>query len=249
MREQILSGKLEYPGFLTLIKYINQEDDILAFWNSIWHTYLNSTEVNGLYWYDRLGPKCFNEIVRALDYHGWVLSHGHTGRRWASVELNEDKLLEWVSKDELQEVKKYHKYDRYKPTARSSNTANLTKQNGVLRNTGLVRKGFSKSGNTRFSYDMDMLSKYTPAVRKNLTKSMDKVRKFYPDMKSDSTTYDNVSIDLFDWHINNPDEVFTTGTNTNDSRGRAISACLGKVTNPIGNKDFRSCLKITYEED
>lgn len=249
MREQLLMGKLEYPGFMTLIKYISQEDDILAFWKSIWHTYLNNDAINGTYWYDRLGPKCFNEIVRALDHHDWIISQALSGRRWASVELNEDKLFEWVSRDELQEIKRLHKHDRYKPTDTKSSIVDLVKQNGVLRNTGLVRKGFSKAGNTRFTYDMAALSKYEKAVKLNLTKSMDKVKKFYPDMRSDSATYDNVSVDLFDWHAENPDKEFTTGVNISDSRGRAISDCLKKVTNPIGNKDFRSILQIVYPDE
>jgi hypothetical protein len=103
-----------------------------------------------------------------------------------------------------------------------------------------------KAGETQFGFDMDMLAKYEDAVVKNLTKSMDKIRHMYPEMKSSTSSYDSVSTGIYDWHKANPLEVFTTGENINDSRGRAISSALGKVTNPISSKDFRSALVITY---
>ena len=247
MREDLLAGKLEYPGFMSIIRWITKEEDIYAFWNSLWFSFLNNEDINGLYWYERLGAKCFNEIVRALDSHGWVISQSMSGRKWASVELCDSKLLEWVTPDEIQAIKAKYKYKKYTLGCKQSKTTNLVKQNNELRKTGLVRQGFCAAGNTRFKYDMGKLSEYESPVKLNLTKSMDKIRKMYPNMRNTSDAYDSVCVGLFDWHRDNADNVFTTGKNISDSRGRAISDCLSKATNPIINKDFRSCLQITYE--
>lgn len=248
MREELLQGKLEYPGLMSIIRWIEKENDIYAFWNAIWYSFLNNEDTNGLYWYDRLGPKCFNDIVRSLDQHKWIISQSLTGRKWASVELNGDKLLEWLSPEEIQQVKAAYKYQKYTLTCKKSTITTMVKQNSTIRATGLVRKGFCAAGNTLFQFDMKTLQRYKGAVQQNLTKSMDKIRAMYPEMRSDSATYDNVSSGIFDWHLDNPKETFTTGNNISDSRGRAISECLSKVTNPITNKDFRSALVITYHE-
>lgn len=246
MREQLLEGKLEYPGSAMLVKYEEHAGDILAFWNAIWYNYLCKQDTNGLFWYERLGHQVFNELVRALSHHGWISSHCLTGRKWASIELNTDKLLEFVTVDELQEIKTAYQYQKYLLDCRVARASKLVRQNGKTKRTGLVRKGFRDAGNTQFGYDMAKLKKYETPVKLNLTKSMDKIRKDYPEMQCDSTSYDNVSTGIFDWHAKHALEVYTTGESISDSRGRAISQGLKKVANPISSKDFRAALVITY---
>lgn len=249
MREEILEGKLEYPGSTIFELYPDQELDIKAFWKAIWVNYLNNSDTNGVHWYDRLSAELYNRLVRSLSHHGWVVSHSLTGRRWVSVELVEDKLLEFVTPDELQEVKAKYKYDKYLLGCEESRASKLVKQNGETKRTGLVRKGFRDAGNTQFGYDMEALGRYEEAVKLNLVKSMDKIRKDYPEMRTDSASYDAVATGIFDWHKENEYEVFTTGNSISDSRGRAISDCLKRVFNPIGNKDARCALVITYEDE
>lgn len=246
MRENILEGKLPFPGKALFEKYPKQEKLIRQFWKAVWFNYLNDNETNGLRWYDELGIKTYNDVVRRLSHHGWITSSSLTGRKWASVDLNTDKLLEIVSPDELEAVKTEYKYSKYLLGFESATLSTSVRQNGEVKETGLVREGFMKAGETQFGFDMDMLAKYEDAVIKNLTKSMDKIRHMYPEMKSSTSSYDSVSTGIYDWHKANPLEVFTTGENINDSRGRAISSALGKVTNPVSSKDFRSALVITY---
>jgi hypothetical protein len=248
MREQLLEGVLEYPGTAIFQDYPNQENEIRAFWKAIWINYLAKQDTNGIYWYKLLGPKLYNDLMRRLSHNKWVCSLGLSGRRWASIKLNEDKLLDFVSPDELVKIKATKKYDKYLLECEESRAATLVKQNGKTKRTGLVRKGFRDAGNTQFGYDMDALAKYEEAVKLNLTKSMDKIRETYPNMQTDEASYDVVSVGIFDWHKANKYEVFTTGTNINDSRGRAISQGLTKIANPISSKDFRAALVITYEE-
>lgn len=248
MRETILAGHLEYPGSRILEEYPEQEKDIHAFWNALWVNFLRDQETSGLFWYERLGGKLYNDVVRTASYCGWLTSHSLSARRWASVSLNEDKLLEYVTPDELQEVRKKFQYKKYLLDCREAHASTLVRQNGKTKRTGLVRTGFRDAGNTQFGYDMAALDKYADAVKLNLTKSMDKIRKDYPDMRSDSASYDNVVVGIYEWHLENAEEVFTTGDNINDSRGRAISQSLRKVFNPISSKDARAALVITYED-
>lgn len=247
MRKTLLEGRLEYPGSKLLEEHPEQEQDILAFWHAIWVNYLNNQETNGLAWYEKLGCKLYNKLVRGLSHHGWITSNSLTGRKWASVELNTDKLLEIVTEDELSEIRKKYKYSKYLLECGPARASKLVRQNGKTKRTGLIRTGFRDAGNTQFGYDMTALTKYEKAAKLNLTKSMDKIRETYPQMKSDDATYDTVCAGIFDWHRTNAEEVFTTGNSISDSRGRAISAGLSKVMNPISNKDARASLVITYE--
>lgn len=249
MRKDILDGNLEYPGTRLLEKYPTREDDIRAFWHALWVNYLRGQETSGPYWYDKLGVRLYNDIVRAGCHNGWVISHSIPARHWASVTLNGDKLLEFVTEDELQEVRAKYQYKKYLLDCRAARASTLVRQNGQTKRTGLVRKGFRDAGNTQFGYDMGKLDQYAEAVKLNLTKSMDKIRKQYPEMKSDTATYDQVVVGIYEWHLENAEEVFTTGDNINDSRGRAISQSLKKVFNPISSKDARAALLITYPDE
>ena len=247
MREEILEGKLDYPGFAILIRYPEQMDDIRAFWRSLWTNYLAGGESNGVYWYDILGHKLYNELVRGLSHHGWIESHVLTGRKWLSAKINEDKLLTYVDVDELTTVRVKYKYSKYLLERKESKSSKLVRQNGKTKRTGLVREGFRDSGNTEFGYDAVKLRQYESAVVKNLTKSMDKIRDSYPEMQSEDYDYDKVCVGIYDCYVDNPYETYTTGQNINDSRGRAVSKVLGKVMNPISSKDARASLVITYD--
>lgn len=248
MREEILNGKLDFVGNKILDDYPEKEYEIYQFWNAVWVNYLNNQDTNGIYWYDVLGGKIYNDIVKRLCVHKWLISNALSARKWLSLELNEDKLLEFVTPDELQQVKADYKYEKYTLKFSASTIDNLVKQNNKLRDTGIVRKGIMKAGETQFGYDMDALDEYRESIKLNLTKSMDKIRHMYPEMKSASGSYDNVSVGIYDYHRKNKMEVFTTGNSISDSRGRAISNCLSKIANPIGNKDFRSALLIPIGE-
>lgn len=246
MRDEILNGTLHFPGNALFEKYPEDEQLIKRFWKAVWFNFLNNNDTNGLHWYNKMGIKLYNDVVRRLCHHKWLISHSLTGRKWASVELNKDKLLEFVTEDELESVKAEFKYNIYTLDFEDSTLSCAVKQNGQVRYTGLKREGFMAAGNTQFGFDMAALDKYKDAVTKNLTKSMDKIRDMYPEMKQSASSYDEVSVGIYEHHLANQMEVFTTGNNYNDSRGRAISQCLKKVFNPIGNKDARASLVITY---
>lgn len=248
IRDQILSGDLGFVGSKLLELYPDQEEDIKSFWKALWLSYLNGQESNGVKWYNELGGKLYNDLTRRLSAHGWVTCSSIPERKWLSVSLNEDKLLKFVDIEELVEVKCKYKYKKYTMDLKTSKASKLVRQNGQTKKTGLVRYGFRDAGNAQFGFDIEKLEEYREAVEKNLVKSMDKAREFFPEMKSEEFSYDAVSIGVFDIMANDKLKTYTTGDNISDSRGRAISQCLKSIANPISSKDFRSALVITYEE-
>jgi len=245
-RENLLSGELGFPGTKIFEKYPDKEKAIRRFFKVLFLNYLNENATNALKWYEELGAKVYNDVIRRLSHNGWVISNSLTGRKWADAELCTAKLLEFVTEEELEEIKAEYKYDKYILNCEASTKSTVVRQNGESKYTGLERKGFMAAGNTQFGFDTEMLAKYEETVVKNLTKSMEKVRHMHPEMKTTDSSYDEVSKGIYEWHMRNPTEVFTTGDNINDSRGRAISSCLSKVFNPISNKDARACLVISY---
>lgn len=246
IRENLLKGNLGYPGSKIFELYPEKEDEINKFWRAIWFNYLNNAETNGIYWYEELGGKLFNDIVKRATANGWIECHAIPARNWCSIKFVEDKLLDYLTVEEIEMVKSRYKYNKYVPKFKESKQYKTVKQNNQKKETGLERKGFMKAGNTQFGYDAEKLKEYEEAIRRNLVKSMEKIREKYPEMKMEPSSYDKVSEGIQKWHMENPLEVFTTGNSFIDSRGRAISECLSTVTNPISNKDFRGLLIITY---
>ena len=251
MKEQIilsiLEGRLELPSYQAFVDAIGLANTELTarMFKAMWIAYLKDKgNISLPYWADRFDDmKIFNQVLISLSQAGWIICHSIPARNWAEAQLNETKLLEYVSIDLLQRVRAHHKFTHYKLDAPVSTKTNATRLNGHCRDTGLVREGFMLAGNTRFSYDQHYMREYQSIIQANLTKSMDKIAELWPDMRHDQASYDTISCDVLDFHLHT-DQIFTRGDNYNDSRGRAISSSLSKVANPISCKDMRALLVI-----
>lgn len=252
MREQLFQGKYELPSYQNFVKSIGADYALLAssFFKALWHQYLlNKGSVSLPYWSNRFDDQqVFNQVLYSLSQAGYIESHAIPARNWAEANLIEDKLLQFVSSTELEQIRATYKFHKYHLKQDESTKSNLTRLNGKTTNTGLIREGFMKAGNTAFAYDTDFIANYYDVIKANTTKGMDKVRALIQNaggqFVSDRATYDTVSVDVLDFHIHNPELTFTRGNNYSDSRGRAISSGLSKVFNPISNKDARSLLVI-----
>lgn len=251
MREQLLRGKLDLPSRNNFISNIGEHYTHLAerMLTSMWQHYLlNKGTTSLVYWATEFhNPKVFNIVLMSLAKSGWITTHSIPARNWAEGGINEDKLLNYVSSDELEQIRAYNKFQKYLSVETSSTKCTATKLNGKLQDTGLVREGFMLAGNTKFKYDTQLMSDYSTILEKNITKSMDKIKHKYSEFRSDKATYDTISVAILDYHITE-DLTMTRGNNINDSRGRAISSALSKVFNPISSKDARALLEIVYEE-
>ena len=247
IRLSILEGRLELPGFQNFVDAIGLANTELTarMFKAMWIAYLKDKgNISLPYWADRFDDmQVFNQVLISLSKAGWITCHSIPARNWAEAQLNEDKLLEFVSIDLLQQVRAFHKFTHYKLDRISSTKTNATRLNGKCRDTGLVREGFMLAGNTVFSYDQHYMREYQLIIQANLTKSMDKIAELWPDMRHDQASYDTISCSILDYHLNTTD-TFTRGDNYNDSRGRAISSSLSRVCNPISSKDMRALLVI-----
>jgi hypothetical protein len=173
----------------------------------------------------------FNSLILSLTQKGWITSsvEGNYGQ----IKIREEKLLEYLSKEELLTIMRAYKFSHYIMTNTQSDTIDRVKVNGVYKPTGLTRKGFMKAGNTRFSLETKILHKYLKRIAdyelSNLTPSNKEV------------TYQEM-IDLCMVYSGMEGEEYTLGSNTSDSRGRSIFSCTSKVFNPIGYKSARALL-------
>lgn len=245
MRDTILAGNLTLPSYESFLDVLGPEMTKLAakLFQALWYNYLKDKgSISGTYWYDKFqSPSTFNTIIKSLSDAGWLVSHSIPARNWAELQLNEDKLLQYVSIDELEQVRAHNKFKKYMLKHEDSTLTVATRLNGKVCNTGLTRAGFAAAGNTQFTYDKHYMAEYSTVIQQNLTKSMDKIAEIYPELRHDRASYDTISIEVLDYLLQS-NETFTRGNNYNDSRGRAISSSLGKIANPISVKDMRALL-------
>lgn len=259
-REALLDGILLLPQENELAKIFPKDiENIYSMWNSLWRNYITNpnNKLSIPFWYDKFtSHKTFNSVLKALSKGGWVTVNVQSNHNWGEFSLNTDKLLNVLTLNGtldcdaeylLSNVRAEFKYAKYKLGFNKSSKTKATRQNGKTRNTGLVREGFAKAGNTQFGYDTSFIKANTNVINRNLVKSMEKIREEYPEMKTDSASYDEIAIGVRKIYEKQPEKLYTCGHNFNDSRGRAISSCLSKLGNPISSKDFRSLLVVTYD--
>ena len=247
MRQQLLDGRLPLPSRNKFVASIGEHYTRVTerMFNALWYAYLNNKgTISTIYWSAQFAnAKVFNIALIALSNAQWLTSHSIPARNWAEAQLNENKLLEYCTQEELESIRAYYKYADYVLTNDSSTLTRATRLNGKTVDTGLVREGFMQAGNSRFTYDQELMSDYRDVIQANLTKSMDKIAEMCPNLRHDRASYDTISVDILNYYLES-NATYTRGNNYNDSRGRAISSCLSKVGNPISSKDFRSLLVI-----
>lgn len=247
---QLENGKLTLPYKAEITKAFGEHFAELSvrMFEAMWHHYLlNKGSISLPYWSQKFAnAKIFNLILRELSNTGWIICETIPSRNWSEAKLNEDKLLEFVTMKQLEGIRAYHKFKKYMLTNEEATKDNLTKINGKIRDTGLRRPGFMKTSKTKFQFDTDTIREYYDIIVEEVNKGMHKVRQFYPEMRTDTASYDSISTTIVDYIINS-NETYSSGQFYSDSRGRNISGMLDKVFNPIGFKVARACLLIPEE--
>ena len=250
LRENLLLGMLDLPEQIIQLSGSQEREAMEHMFASLWHRFLNNkSSTSTVYWYDKFeSDKVFNNFLYHLSNSGWATIKTLPTKNWSEVELNESKLLQFIDKELLDNVRRSFKFNKYRMTNTTATKYNVTRLQGKKQDTGLERKGFSKAGNSQFRYDTKYIEFYRDAIELNLTKSM---RELGLDAEefNDDIDYASVSKEILDYHVENPNQVFTTGENINDSRGRAISSALSKVFNPISSKDARSLIVLNDDRD
>ena len=213
---------------------------INKFTRAIWFNYIQERSTNTAYWYDQFkNPEVFNKILFHLCNSGWVISITEPTKNWAELNINENKVKDYYSSEDIRSIRIDYKFRKYQ-LPDSNTTAQdtvLTKTPLGLRSTGLTRPGATKQASNTFSYDIAMLSKYYEVIKLNLTKSI----RLLPTESNKEVTYDEVSVEIINY-IMLTDEEHKIGNSYIDSRGRLIKDLLSKVFNPISNKDARALI-------
>ncbi len=249
IRNQILEGNLTLPTISNLdsITTVEQRIQIEAMFRALWNAYLlkgPGTPINTPYWVKRIGNiKLANIILKVLSDNQWIVSKSLPNNNWAEAYLNQEKLLQYVTADELTAVRKYKKFRKYMPSYNESTRSTLTKLGSDYLNTGLVRDGFMATGNSEYSFDTATMEDYKDIVVPLITKGIDKMIGRYPQIVSDLANYKAVSEEIVDALIYE-NGTYTGGNRTNDPRGRNNRGDLDKIGNPIGFKIMRSLLQI-----
>ena len=251
IRSQILDANLTLPSYDRFVEAFGRDYADLAnsLFVALFRAYLqNKGNISLPFWADKFADMAiFNGIIKSLSDSQWIITDAIPARNWAEARLNEDKLLNYCTLKELEQIRATKKFLHYVMEQPLSTKTRSTRLNGKTQDTGLVRRGAMLAGNTAFSVDINNLKLHEYTVRKELSKGMEKVIRIIGAnggaFKRDSATYDAILNTVLDSMMHNP-SVYTRGDSYNDSRGRAISASLSKVANPIGNKTIRALLVI-----
>jgi len=249
-RDMLLTGKLFMPTIekIKTVYGVKIYTQIENMFEAMWFHYLKNGEDGTIslpYWAERIkNPKAMNIALRLLSKNGWITSVSLSENNWGEARLNKSKLLEFVTKSELGQIRKDYKFTKYVLKLEDESTkSNRTRLNGEVQNTGLIRNGFMKTGNTVFEFDTNSLFKYKDESISLINKGIEKMIANYPTIRDDLANYEEVGKEVIENYIY-ANSQYSAGQNTNDSRGRNISGMLNKIGNPIGFKIMRSMLVI-----
>lgn len=237
-RLELLNGKLYTPKqMLELIAHPELDNMFQALWNIYLHKSDSTTSV--AYWSDRFDDnQAFNTALYHLSKSGWIITNIIPARNWGTLQLDSRKLLQWVSKEELLNIRKEYKFGQYRMTL-DTQQRDLGRRGATT--IDLPRPGTAKCGTHTFKYDTKYLHRYYDSIVQNVTKGIQKAIEMHH-LELDGADYKSISEEILQFHMYSPDQSFSMGASASDSRGRAISSGLSKVFNPIGYKDARALL-------
>ena len=239
--DEIINGILSVPAQIMDIFGTDDEMSglIEGYWSALWHSFLNEDGVSGIYWANAFRSSGYEKEFTRLNYllqkFGWISMEISQG--FCAIQVEQDKLLKWVSKQEIKDVRRRFKLAHYKMHCEPSKTKDLVKIGNGYQKTGLVREGFAKAGNCRFGYDSRIIRKYQKEITEEVSK------KLIAGIKD--VQYKSVVIELIaEYASEDLSPKYTLGKNISDSRGRAIFDCTRRVFNPISHKTARACMVL-----
>ncbi len=231
---------LEFPTQIIKLLKCTTEQVYLCqeFFNNLWHKFLLEEPLYSLYWADKFNDEIFfYRLIRYLatpDKLGLTWISSVVNGTEALIYLHEDKILKWLSPEELSKLRFDYKLNQHTLTnTQKPYDDSLVAINNTIKQTGLVRKGFFKAGHNKFRYDVTYLKKYKPEVIVNVLKGLEASTK--------DITYEEIAEDLVDNYIA-VNGTYILGQCIMDSRGRSIFEASRKIFNPVSNKVARASL-------
>lgn len=245
MRTMLMQGRFEIPEKV-LVNHglIDYKELINKYTNQIFSDYLRNKNTCLITWLRKFNNlQLFNQVNSLLLDNNYVVIEITNKNTFATVAMNEAKVLSIITEQELKEIIFKYKFKKYRLNKNHNKTVNITKTVNGYKDTGLVRHGFMYASNTEFQYDTKAIKKYLPYIAKKLTKdlTLSTLEVSYQDMINELLVY-----------MSNKNNTYTLGRNVSDSRGRSIFQCTKKIFNPISVKEARACVKykpITLTEE
>ena len=250
--ESIKNGTLNMPNMPELRAKTNTEtySQIEKMFSAMWRMYLvkgANTPISLPYWAKRINnPKAMNIALKTLSENNWIFCKSLPNNNWSEAYLSEEKLLTYVSKDILDSVRTYKKFQHFQlKTEELATKPNLSRIQGVTKEVGITAKGFMKEGNVPFKFDTNKLFKYKKQAIKLINKGISKTIDKYPELANDHANYSEIAKLVVENYLLGG--TYTSGQNTTDPRGRNNAGYLNKIGNPVGYKIMRSMLVIPTE--
>lgn len=244
------NGKLPLPMAKEILEIagLDKFNTFDKMWDSMWNAYIRNKGTSSTpYWSKAINNAVvFYKVLELLSEEGWITVDTQPNHNWSEMWINEKKLLEHFSMKQLELTRANFKFRKYMLKDEECKVSNLTKINGKVKNTGLVRNGFYATGNVQFQFDTDKLKEYYEVIKAESIKSMSKIRDLYKDMAKDQASYDEV-IDAVINNLIQEKGKYRSGQFYSDSRGRNIQGYLNKIFNPVSFKMARALLVIPKE--
>jgi hypothetical protein len=229
IRKEILDGKLELPEITGFEEKYGKEiySKVNYMFQAMFRAYLKQGTKGTIslpYWIKKIeNVKAVNSALIVLSKSGWVTSVSNPSRNWAEAYINESKLLEYVSREELAQVRLNNKFNAYVLTNTEKAVSNdKVRVAGKVMETGLIREGFRKAGNVEFELDTGTIAKYHDEVIALINKGIEKMSKKHSSIKEDLANYAITGEEVVESYIYAEGMTYTPGQNNIDWRGRNI---------------------------
>ncbi len=255
IQKQIMAGQLEMPNIYDMEGVYGTEvyKQIKSMFSAMWYAYLTSgkeSPVSLPYWAKRIKhPKAMNQALKILSDAKWIIVSTRPNNNWSEAYLNESKLFDYVSKQQLDHVRMYNKFNKYKLEFHNLDQdfgANKMKVNGKVYTVNHTCTGFAKTGKVPFQYDTKMLSKNFDTVLAEVNKGIENMIEEHPQIIEDHANYKAIGTEVLE-SLMYENGTYNSGPRTSDPRHRNNSGYLNKIANPVGFKVMRGLLTIPVE--
>jgi hypothetical protein len=255
IEKQIMAGQLEMPNIYDMEGVYGTEvyKQIKSMFSAMWYAYLTKGKdapVSLPYWAKRIKhPKAMNQALKLLSDSSWITVSTRPNNNWSEAYLNESKLLTYVSKQQLDHVRMYNKFNKYKLEFHNLDQdfgANKMKVNGKIYTVNHTCTGFAKTGKVPFQYDTKMLSKNFDTVLAEVNKGIENMIEEHPQIIEDHANYKAISTEVLE-SLMYENGTYNSGPRTSDPRHRNNAGYLNKIANPVGFKVMRGLLTIPIE--
>ena len=253
--KQILVGRLQMPNIHDMVGVYGSAvyKQIESMFKAMWDAYLTKgpdTPVSLPYWAKRIKhPKAMNQALKLLSDHNWIRVSTRPNNNWSEAYLNESKLLTYVSKQQLDQVRMYHIFSKYKLEFHKLDQdfgANKMKINGQIHEVDYICNGFAKAGKVPFQFDTNMIVANFQTVLTNVNKGIETMIVEHPEIIKDHANYREIGTAVVESLIYE-EGTYNAGPRTSDPRHRNNAGYLNKVANPVGFKVMRGLLTIPAE--